>query len=196
MMDNQVATMDNQEEPLQRFAVHADDVRESFKLAFESVKHLTTLSAASLALFATFLDTIFPKELDFEIKVLISLSFAAFILSLVLSAISMWRIAGLVRSRRGYEKKKRRIRWNILLPSMSYILGLSFLEPLYCSTSSSEQKILEQRPMVGITFMERWCLRYVRLQCGLATAFAEETDATQRENTRLCIPVSAITTSL
>jgi hypothetical protein len=117
--------MDNQEDALQRFAVHSDDVRESFKLAFESVKHQTTLSAGTLALFATFLDRIFPQELDREIKVLIALSFAAFILSLVLAALSMWRIAGLVRSRRGYESKKRRLRWNILLPSMSYILGLS-----------------------------------------------------------------------
>jgi hypothetical protein len=119
--------VDDQHEQLDRFAVHADDIRESFKLAFESVKHLTTLSAGSLALFATFLDRIFPspKDLDNEVKVLISISFASFILSLVLSAFSMWRIAGLVRSRRAYDKKKRRIRWNILLPSMCYIFGLS-----------------------------------------------------------------------
>jgi hypothetical protein len=121
--------MDNQQGELDRFAVHADDIRESFKLAFESVKQLTTLSAASLALFATFLDRIFPtkpSKLDNEIKVLIGVSFASFILSLVLSAFSMWRISGLVRSRRAYDKKKRRIRWNIVLPSMWYILGLSF----------------------------------------------------------------------
>ncbi len=119
--------MDNQQEQLDRFAVHADDIRESFKLAFESVKHLTTLSAGSLALFATFLDRIFPSpgKLDNEVKVLIGTSFASFILSLVLAAFSMWRIAGLVRSRRAYDKKKRRIRWNILAPSISYILGLS-----------------------------------------------------------------------
>jgi hypothetical protein len=117
--------MDTQQEELQRYAVHSDDIRESFKLAFESVKHLTTLSAGSLALFATFLDRIFPPAMDNEVKGLISISFATFILSLVLSAFSMWRIAGLVRSRRDYEKKKRRIRWNILLPSMFYILGLS-----------------------------------------------------------------------
>jgi hypothetical protein len=120
--------MDNQQGELDRFAVHADDIRESFKLAFESVKQLTTLSAASLALFATFLDRIFPSKpskLDIEVKVLIGVSFASFILSLVLSAFSMWRISGLVRSRRAYDKKKRRIRWNILLPSMCYILGLS-----------------------------------------------------------------------
>jgi hypothetical protein len=43
--------------------VHADDVRESFKLGFEAVKHLTTLSAGSLVLIATFLKDIFPPRI-------------------------------------------------------------------------------------------------------------------------------------
>ena len=64
-----------QQEP-KRFAVHSDDIRESFKLAFESVKHLTTLSASTLAVFATFLDRIFPDELHLDVKRLIGLSFA------------------------------------------------------------------------------------------------------------------------
>jgi hypothetical protein len=116
--------MDNRQEGLERFAVHADDIRESFKLAFESVKHLTTLSAGTLALFATFLNGIFPKEPGHEIRLLIGSSFAFLILSLVCSAFSLQRIAGLMRSRREYGKKKRRVRWNVLLPALTYIFGL------------------------------------------------------------------------
>lgn len=101
---------DNRREESDRFAVHSDDVRESFKLAFDSVKHLMTLSGAVLAVFATFLHDIFPSNLDTEVKVLISLSFVLLILSLVFSAFSLWRIAGLVRSRRQYEKKSKKFK--------------------------------------------------------------------------------------
>jgi hypothetical protein len=117
--------MDRGSQEPQRFAVHSDDIRESFKLAFESVKHLTTLSASTLAVFATFLDRIFPDELHPEVQRLVGLSFAFFIVSLVFSAFSLQRIAGLMRSRRRYGRKKQKIRWNILLPSLFYIFGLS-----------------------------------------------------------------------
>jgi hypothetical protein len=117
--------VDNGDQGAKRFAVHSDDIRESFKLAFESVKHLTTLSASTLAVFATFLGSIFPSQLNSEVKVLIGLSFAFFIVSLVTSAFSLQRIAGLMRSRRQYSRKKQKVRWNILAPSLTYILGLS-----------------------------------------------------------------------
>jgi hypothetical protein len=110
--------------------LHADDVRESYKLAFESIKHLTTLNAGSFILIATFLKDIF-KQSDGSLnltsgdKILIGASFLCFALSLVFSTFSMWRLAGLVRSRREYPTKKRKIRWNIVTPCFFYILGLS-----------------------------------------------------------------------
>jgi hypothetical protein len=108
------------------YPVHADDVREGFKLAFEAVKNISTLSAGSLVLIATFLKDIFDNELATGDKVLVSLSFLCFAVSLVLAAFSMWRLSTLIRSRREYITKKRKIRWNIVYPSASYILGLSF----------------------------------------------------------------------
>jgi hypothetical protein len=106
--------------------VHADDVRESFKLGFEAVKHLTTLSAGSFVLIATFLDRIFPNRLVKDDKVLIALSFLCFAVSLVISVYSLWRLATMVRSRRSYERKKPKIRFNIVAPSLCYVFGLGF----------------------------------------------------------------------
>ncbi len=112
--------------PIKCYPVHADDVRESLKLAFEAVKHLTTLSAGSFVLIATFLKDIFPKELARGDKILVGSAFLCFAVSLVFSAFSMWRLSTLMRSRREYPKKKRKIRWNIVNPSIFYILGLTF----------------------------------------------------------------------
>jgi hypothetical protein len=108
--------------------VHADDVRESFKLGFEAVKHLTTLSASSFVVIATFLKDIFPKpnKLVTEDKVLIALAFLCFAISLVISVYSLWRLATMVRSRRPYERKKPKIRSYIAAPSLLYVFGLSF----------------------------------------------------------------------
>ena len=106
--------------------VHADDVRESFKLGFEAVKHLTTLSAGSFVLIATFLDGIFPNQLAEGDKWLVALSFLFFAISLVISVYSLWRLATMVRSRRPYERKKPKIRGYIAIPSLFYVFGLSF----------------------------------------------------------------------
>jgi hypothetical protein len=110
--------------------LHADDVRESFRLGYESVKQVTTLTAGSFLLSATFLDTIFRSagsaaHLAPDVKILIGGAFLCFVLSLVFATFSMWRIAALVRSRREYYRKKFKIRWNIVMPSFFYIMGLS-----------------------------------------------------------------------
>ncbi len=112
--------------PRECYPVHADDVRESLKLAFEAVKHLTTLNAGSFVLLATFLTDIFPEELTRGDKILVGSAFLCFAGSLVFSAFSMWRLATLMRSRREYARKKKKIRWNIANPSGSYVLGLLF----------------------------------------------------------------------
>jgi hypothetical protein len=96
--------------------LNPEDVRESFKLAFEGVKHLTTLSAGSFVLIATFLKDIFPKGQDNTLalplgdKVLVSASFLFFALSLVFSAFSLWNLATIVRSRREFHEKKGAVR--------------------------------------------------------------------------------------
>jgi hypothetical protein len=112
--------------PIECYPVHADDVREGLKLAFEAVKHLTTLNAGSFVLLATFLKDIFHGELARGDKILVGSAFLCFAASLVFSAFSMWRLATLMRSRREYETKKTKIRWNIANPSGFYVLGLLF----------------------------------------------------------------------
>src|SRR5829696_2515336 len=92
--------------------LHADDVRESFRLGFEGVKQVTTLTAGSFLLSATFLETILSttgvdaRPLGPTLKIVIGGAFLCFALSLVFSTFSMWRIAALIRSRREYFRKK------------------------------------------------------------------------------------------
>jgi hypothetical protein len=146
--------------------LHADDVRESYKLGFESVKQVTTLTAGSFLLSATFLNTIFPQnavaDLESDEKILIGGAFLCFALSLVFSTFSMWRIAAMVRSRREYYRKKFKIGWNIVLPSFFYILGLSLFGTAVLSSvlNISDDKVLasartDPKTLISINLVEK-----------------------------------------
>jgi hypothetical protein len=70
------------------------DLTESYKVAFETIKQLTTLNAGSIVVIGTFLTDIFPSEngrlnVGAGMKLLIALAFVSFGLSLVFSSYAM-----------------------------------------------------------------------------------------------------------
>jgi hypothetical protein len=107
----------------------SDAVLESIKLAFETVKHLTSLNAGSILLIATFLRDIFPRGPDERlavgqaIKFLIGGSLVAFGISLVISAIAMWGLSRMVRTER-LPRLNFRLRLYMGLPSLFFVFGL------------------------------------------------------------------------
>ena len=108
-----------------------EDVKESIKLGFEAVKHLTTLTAGSIVVIATFLKDIFPSAdgpstLHPLLKVLVAASFVALGLSLVASAFCLWGFSVMPRSRKPWPVNKVRFRWYVAAPSFFYITGSMF----------------------------------------------------------------------
>jgi hypothetical protein len=105
-----------------------DAIRESIKLGFESVKHLTTLSAGSTVLIATFLKDIFPniEDLSAALKWAISGAFIAFGMSLVVAVACFWAFAVMLRSQLDFHTSTLRVRYRLsmALPSYFYICGL------------------------------------------------------------------------
>ena len=83
--------------------VQSQNFRESAKLSFEARKHLTTLSAGSVVLIATFLKDIFPKGADGVLligpglKLLIAGSFIFFGLTILTSTYGMQRFTSRLR---------------------------------------------------------------------------------------------------
>src|SRR5215217_5743953 len=70
------------------------DLTESYKIAFETIKQLTTLNAGSIVVIGTFLKDIFPSKngslaVGAGMKLLITLAFISFGLSLVFSSYAM-----------------------------------------------------------------------------------------------------------
>jgi hypothetical protein len=113
-------------------------VRDSIKSGFETAKQLTTLSAGSLVLLATFLNDIFPDPLSESptwVKWAIVGAFIAFGLSLVIATnISLVGFSNLLRSRRLVDKSTGRVskrtrtafRLFLVAPGFCYSLGLIF----------------------------------------------------------------------
>jgi hypothetical protein len=70
------------------------DLEESLKVAFETIKQLTTLNAGSIVVIGTFLKDIFPSkngslDVGAGMKLLIALAFVFFGLSLIFSTYAM-----------------------------------------------------------------------------------------------------------
>jgi hypothetical protein len=79
------------------------DFTESYKVAFETIKQLTTLNAGSIVVIGTFLKDIFPSKngslaIGTGIKLLITLAFISFGLSLIVSSYAMLDYSRLFRS--------------------------------------------------------------------------------------------------
>jgi hypothetical protein len=78
------------------------DLTESYKVAFESVKQLTTLNAGSIVVIGTFLKDIFPSKngslaVGAGMKLLITLAFISFGLSLLVSSYAMLEYSQMLR---------------------------------------------------------------------------------------------------
>ncbi len=71
---------------MSEYSVKDKAYEEGQKLAYDSFKHLTTLSTGSLLLLATFLKDLFDKP---EWKFLVGVSFIFFIVSIVCSVLTM-----------------------------------------------------------------------------------------------------------
>lgn len=76
---------------------------ESYKVAFETIKQLTTLCAGSIVVIGTFLKDIFPSKngilaVGAGIKLLITLAFVSFGLSLIVSSYAMLDYSRILRS--------------------------------------------------------------------------------------------------
>jgi hypothetical protein len=109
-------------------------VRESIKSGFETVKQLTTLSAGSTVLLATFLKDIFPGDLgDLTVRVkwTIVAAFLFFGLTLIAATISLVGFSLMLRSRKlskiesnGLRSLRMRYRYFIVSPLVFYTLGL------------------------------------------------------------------------
>jgi hypothetical protein len=107
------------------------DLDESLKVAFETIKQLTTLNAGSIVVIGTFLKDIFPSkngslDVGAGMKLLITLAFISFGLSLIVSSYAMLdysrrlRNLELARTPHGQmqleeERKRRGLEYRYLL---------------------------------------------------------------------------------
>ena len=69
--------------------------QEGLKLYFETCKHMTTLSTASVLLLITFIEKIFTNP---KWKIFVVLAFASFILSIFLSIAAMFNFAETIKN--------------------------------------------------------------------------------------------------
>src|SRR3712207_1141808 len=110
------------------FAKKPEMIRDSIKSAFETVKQVTTLSAGSTVLLATFLKDIFAgaggvetlADLTVRVKVMVVTAFLLFGLTLVFAMTSLGGLSGMLRSRLLSQDQidsdeMERIRWKFRL---------------------------------------------------------------------------------
>jgi len=69
---------------------------EGYKLLYDTFKHMTTLSTGSIIILATFLDKFFSNP---EWKILISIAFILFIVSMVTAVVMMLMYSNLTGNR-------------------------------------------------------------------------------------------------
>jgi hypothetical protein len=133
-----------EEEPRLHFRARpADmpDLTESYKVAFETIKQLTTLCAGSIVVIGTFLKDIFPSkngtlDVGAGIKLLITLAFISFGLSLIVSSYAMLdysrslRFLELSRTPEGREELQQRYRRPRLLVPVPFTRGYTTLPQL------------------------------------------------------------------
>lgn len=101
------------------------DITESIKLNFETVKHLTTLTAGSFVLTATFLKDIFPKNPALTLKLPIAATFLCFSLALIFSAWGLWGLSIMPRTYDTINEKKKQQGKFVLIPAYFLVIGLA-----------------------------------------------------------------------
>jgi hypothetical protein len=132
-----------------------DAVRESLKSGFETVKQLTTLSAGSTVLLATFLKDIFPGDLanlTVRVKVVVVFAFSLLTLSPMTAISSLVGFSGMLRSRRlnniesdePFGGLRMRYRGFIAGPLFLYSVGLILF------SFAVLDALLEFSPLVGM----------------------------------------------
>lgn len=97
---------------------------ESWKLRYDTYKHLTTLSTGSILLLVTFLEKLFTKP---QWKWLVIASFCSFVVTTLASLIVMNTLAGFIREME--LKKNDEILGNVyvVIALASFLLGITSL---------------------------------------------------------------------
>jgi len=94
---------------------------ESWKLRYDTYKHLTTLSTGSVLLLVTFLEKLFTKPLW---KGLVVASFCLFVLAVLASLVVMNAIAGFIREIEIEKKDEWRGQVFVSIALISFLLGI------------------------------------------------------------------------
>lgn len=98
-------------------------LNEGEKLSFESMKHITTLTTSSLVLLVAFLEKLLKDQRNWQVLVVIT--FASFIVSIICSVSSMLQSANFVRTTGKIDKLAlgvKRFMYNLAL--VTFVLGL------------------------------------------------------------------------
>jgi hypothetical protein len=102
----------------------AADFTESIKLSFEAVKHMSTITAGSFVVIATFLRDIFPHALSPMLKLLTAATFVCFGLALISSAWALWGLSVMPRTYQTINVKKKQQQQFLRVPAYFLITGL------------------------------------------------------------------------
>jgi hypothetical protein len=121
--------MSNESEKIAVSSPTIDSIRqkaneESWKLRYDTYKHLTTLSTGSILLLVTFLEKLFTQP---QWKVLVIASFCLFVVTILASLFVMNALVGYIRE---IEIKKREERLGGIFVGIaltSFLLGIASL---------------------------------------------------------------------
>jgi len=97
---------------------------EIYKLEFEYLKHLTTMSTGAILLLVAFLDKIFTRP---EYKIAIAISLVCFLLAIILCAISQASIIEKASEKTNIEHRNKVQNLTVilfLLALLSFVIGV------------------------------------------------------------------------
>lgn len=106
------------------YSINQKANEESWKLRYDTYKHLTTLSTGSILLLVTFLEKLFERP---AWKGLVIVSFSSFVITVLASLIVMNVTVGFIRE---IEIEKRDEKWGnvfVSIASVSFLLGIASL---------------------------------------------------------------------